>query len=201
MTPFWYVAESKGKAFVDFQHDVTREDVALAAREGFQSVEHLKRYTTLGMGDRSGQELPTSTASRSSRQLTGRTIPEVGTTVFRPPYTPVRSARSPAPSRQGIQADATDRRSSLGRGARRDVRRSRALAACAVVRTRARTDWLQTVTREVKGVRSSVGVCDVSTLGKIDIQGRRRRDVSGSRLHQHVLDAAGRQDALRADVA
>ncbi len=77
-----------GKAFVDFQNDVTAADVTLAHREGFRSVEHLKRYTTLGMATDQGKtsNLP---GLAMMAALTGTTIPEVGTTVFRPPYTPV----------------------------------------------------------------------------------------------------------------
>ena len=55
LTPLWHVAASRGKAFVDFQNDVTADDIALAAREGFRSVEHLKRYTTLGMATDQGK--------------------------------------------------------------------------------------------------------------------------------------------------
>ena len=88
VTPLWYVEGTKGKAFVDFQHDVTREDIALAAREGFKSVELLKRYTTLGMGTDQGKASSTN-GHAIVASLTGRTIPEVGTTVLRPPYTPV----------------------------------------------------------------------------------------------------------------
>ncbi|MBV9565351.1 MAG: (2Fe-2S)-binding protein, partial [Bradyrhizobium sp.] len=86
--PFWHVAESRSKAFVDFQNDVTTDDVALAAREGFRSVELLKRYTTLGMATDQGK-----TASVNGHaimaQLTGRPMIEVGTTTLRPPHTPV----------------------------------------------------------------------------------------------------------------
>src|SRR4029077_16845251 len=86
--PFWFVAESRGKSFVDFQHDVTSNDIALAAREGFRSVELLKRYTTLGMATDQGK---TSNINGQAlmAQLTVRPMSQVGTTVFRPPYTPV----------------------------------------------------------------------------------------------------------------
>ncbi|MEQ9125520.1 MAG: sarcosine oxidase subunit alpha family protein, partial [Alphaproteobacteria bacterium] len=77
-----------GKAFVDFQHDVTAEDVRLAHREGFVSVEHLKRYTTLGMATDQGKTSNVPGLAIMAEAL-GKTIPEVGTTRFRPPYTPV----------------------------------------------------------------------------------------------------------------
>ena len=89
-SPLWSVPpRHRGeKRFVDLQNDVTTEDVALAAREGYTSVEHLKRYTTLGMGTDQGK---TSNVVGMAllAEATGRTIAEIGTTTFRPPYTPV----------------------------------------------------------------------------------------------------------------
>lgn len=170
-TAIWSVAPSKHKAFVDLQNDVTRDDVVLAAREGFRSVEHLKRYTTLGMGTDQGR---TSNINGLAilAEITQRTIPEVETTVFRPPYTPVsfgafvghhrgrefRPTRYPPSHRWAAELGATF------------VEAGQWLRAQWFA-SAGETDWLQTVTREVKAVRSSVGVCDVSTLGKIDIQG------------------------------
>jgi sarcosine oxidase subunit alpha len=170
-TAFWYVAESKGKAFVDFQHDVTTDDIALAAREGFQSVEHLKRYTTLGMGTDQGR---TSNINGLAilASLTDRAIPEVGTTAFRPPYTPV-SLGAFAGHHRGKHFRPTRLTSGHAWAKERGASfvesgpwlRAQWFAAPG------ETNWLDTVVREVKGVRSGVGVCDVSTLGKIDIQG------------------------------
>jgi sarcosine oxidase subunit alpha len=168
---FWYVAESVGKAFVDYQNDVTRDDVALAAREGFQSVEHLKRYTTLGMGTDQGR---TSNVNGLAilASLTERSIPQVGTTVFRPPYTPVaigafaghHRGRDFKPTRLTASHSWAEERGATFVEAGQWLRAQWFAAP-------GETDWLQTVTREVTAVRSSVGVCDVSTLGKIDIQG------------------------------
>ena len=85
----------KGKAFVDFQNDVTVKDLALAHQEGYQSVEHLKRYTTLGMGTDQGKTSNIN-ALAIMAGLRGVGIPEAGTTTFRPPYSPASpSARSP----------------------------------------------------------------------------------------------------------
>ena len=78
----------KTKSFVDFQHDVTSEDVRLAHREGFESVEHLKRYTTLGMANDQGK-IGNIIGLALMAECLGKEIPEVGTTTFRPPYTPV----------------------------------------------------------------------------------------------------------------
>jgi sarcosine oxidase subunit alpha len=168
---FWYVPASRGKSFVDFQHDVTPEDVALAAREGYRSVELLKRYTTLGMGTDQGK---TSNLNGLAilASLTERSIPEVGTTVFRPPYTPIAIGAFGGPHRG------------------KEFRPTRLTAAHAWAQEQGATfveagqwlraqwfarpdekEWLETVTREVRAVRSGVGLCDVSTLGKIDIQG------------------------------
>jgi sarcosine oxidase subunit alpha len=169
--PLWQVQGSRSKAFVDFQHDVTAEDVALAAREGFKSVELLKRYTTLGMATDQGK---TSNLNGHAimAALTGRAIPEVGTTTFRPPYTPV-----------ALGAFAAHHRGKDFRPTRLTAGHTWAEERGAVfVETGAwlraqwfaapgETDWQSIVSREVKAVRGGVGVCDVSTLGKIDIQG------------------------------
>jgi sarcosine oxidase subunit alpha len=87
LQPFWRAPE-KGKAFVDFQNDVTVNDISLAVREGYRSVEHLKRYTTLGMGTDQGK---TSNVNGLAilAEFTGRTIPETGSTLARFPVIPV----------------------------------------------------------------------------------------------------------------
>jgi methylglutamate dehydrogenase subunit C len=172
IAPFWYVADSTRKAFVDFQHDVTPDDVVLAAREGYRSVELLKRYTTLGMGTDQGK---TSNVNGLAilASLTDRTIPQVGTTVFRPPYTPVaigalaghHRGRNFAPTRfTSSHAWAVAKGATFVEAGQ--WLRAQWFAAPG------ETDWRHTVAREVKTVRSGVGVCDVSTLGKIGIQGR-----------------------------
>jgi sarcosine oxidase subunit alpha len=169
--PLWCVSDSKTKAFVDFQHDVTREDVALAAREGFRSVELLKRYTTLGMATDQGKTSSINGLAIMAA-LTERAIPEVGTTTSRPPYSPIAVAafagihtgkhfkptRLTSGHAWALERDATFMEAG-------DWLRAQWFAAPG------ETDWLTIVSREVKAVRSSVGVCDVSTLGKIDIQG------------------------------
>jgi sarcosine oxidase subunit alpha len=91
MTAAWPMPGSKGRIWIDYQNDVTAKDVELAARENFVSVEHLKRYTTLGMATDQGKtsNLPGLALMAA---ITGRTVPEVGTTTYRPPFTPVPMA-------------------------------------------------------------------------------------------------------------
>ena len=170
ITPLWHVKGS-GKAFVDFQNDVTVTDIELAEREGFRSVEHLKRYTTLGMATDQGR-IGGVTGLAILAELVNRPIPQVGTTTYRPPYTPVT-----------LGALAGHHRGKDFRPTRLPPSHQWALAQGAVmVETGAwlraqyypqpgEADWLETVKREVSTVRSAVGVCDVSTLGRIDIQG------------------------------
>jgi methylglutamate dehydrogenase subunit C len=171
ISPIWHVADSSGKAFVDFQNDVTVNDIALAHREGFRSVEHLKRYTTLGMATDQGKNSNVHGLAMMAA-LSGQSIPETGTTSYRPPYTPV-----------AIGALAGHHRGREFRPTRLTPSHAWAESQGAVFAEaglwlRARyfpkageRDWLETVTREVSTVRSSVGFCDVSTLGKIDVQG------------------------------
>ena len=172
VSAFWYVTESKGRAWLDLQNDVTVKDVKLAYQEGFRSVEHVKRYTTLGMATDQGKtaNIP---ALAVLAQCAGKTIPETGTTIFRPPYTPV-----------AIGAFAGRSRGKEFRPVRHTPSHNWASDQGAVfVETdmwlRAQwfpqpgeTHWRQSVDREVVQTRASVGVCDVTTLGKIDIQGK-----------------------------
>ncbi|MGA2128496.1 MAG: sarcosine oxidase subunit alpha family protein, partial [Xanthobacteraceae bacterium] len=170
-TPLWHVAGSTQKAFVDLQNDVTTDDIALAAREGFRSVEHLKRYTTLGMATDQGKTANVNGLAILAA-LTGRSIPETGTTTFRPPYTPVAIGAFAGhhrggefrPTRLTPSHDWATRQGAVF------VEAGPWLRAQYFPRAGER-DWLDTVTREVRTVRSAVGFCDVSTLGKIDVQG------------------------------
>jgi methylglutamate dehydrogenase subunit C len=169
--PLWFVTGARGKSFVDFQNDVTAGDVAIAAREGFRSVEHLKRYTTLGMATDQGR---TSSVNGHAimAALTERTLSDTGTTTFRPPYTPVaigafggtHRGKHYKPTRLTAgHAWAQERGASFVETG--DWMRAQWFAAPG------ETHWLDTVSREVRTVRTRAGVCDVSTLGKIDIQG------------------------------
>jgi heterotetrameric sarcosine oxidase alpha subunit len=171
VSPLWHVSGSKQKAFVDFQNDVTTDDIALAKREGFRSVEHLKRYTTLGMATDQGRTSNVNGLAIMAA-LTGRSIPQTGTTRLRSPHVPV-----------AIGAFAGPHRGKQFRPTRLTPSHAFAQEQGAVfVETGLwlrphyfpkpdESNWLDSVNREVRTVRSSVGFCDVSTLGKIDIQG------------------------------
>jgi methylglutamate dehydrogenase subunit C len=169
--PLWHVAGGPGKAFVDLQNDVTATDLALAVREGFSSVEHMKRYTTLGMATDQGK---TSNLAGLAilAELTGRSIPETGTTTFRPPYTPVsigalaghHRGKDFRPTRLSPTHDWSARQGAV-------FVESGPWLRAQYYRRPGEKDWLETVNREVRAVRTGVGLCDVSTLGKIDLQG------------------------------
>lgn len=167
----WCVQGYRGKAFVDFQHDVTPEDIALAAREGFRSAELLKRYTTLGMGTDQGRTSQL-TGHALLAALTERELEDVGTIAARPPYTPIAIGALAA------RARGEDFRPCRLTPSHRWAEQRGAVFVDAGEWRRARwfplpgeADWRATVAREVAGVRAGVGVCDVSTLGKIDVQG------------------------------
>lgn len=170
--PLWDVGESKRRSWVDFQNDVTTKDIKLAAQEGFQSVEHLKRYTTLGMATDQGKTA-NLVGLAVMAEITGRSIPETGVTIFRPPYNPVSIGAFAGHGRgeyfKPVRITPSDAFS----------KEAGAVFVEAGLWMRAQmfpkpgeTHWRQTVDREVAATRNSVGVCDVTTLGKIDIQGR-----------------------------
>ena len=169
--PLWFVAGSRGKAFVDPQHDVTTKDVAVAAREGFHSAELLKRYTTLGMGTDQGKTSALN-AHALVAAVTGRGPAAPGTITSRPPYTPV-AIGALAGAHRGLHFRpcrlTPSHRWAQSRGATfvdlGEWRRAKAFPLSG------EADWKETLVREVLGVRGGVGVCDVSTLGKIDVQG------------------------------
>jgi methylglutamate dehydrogenase subunit C len=169
LKPFWQVP-GKGRAWLDFQNDVTVKDIGLAAQENFRRRAHEALHDARH-GDRPGQDLERGGA-RHPRRHHGRTIPETGTTTFRPPYVPVSIAAMGAGSYgQGLRAAALHHLAPGLRRARRADDRGRALVPPSYFPKPGETTWRQSCDREVAMVRSAVGVCDVSTLGKIDIQG------------------------------
>jgi sarcosine oxidase subunit alpha len=169
--PLWHV-KGKGKSFVDFQHDVSASDVLLAQREGFESVEHLKRYTTLGMATDQGK-LSNVNGLAIMAEATGRSIADTGTTIYRPPASPVAIGAFAGPNRDEHFHAARLTPSHHWAAERGAVFVDTGLWKRAQWYPIAgETDWLQSVTREVLAVRNGVGFCDVSTLGKIDVQGK-----------------------------
>ncbi|CAG0908621.1 unnamed protein product, partial [Cyprideis torosa] len=174
LQPLWEVPLPDGvkeKRFVDFQNDVTADDVHLAHREGYLQVEHLKRYTTLGMGTDQGR---TSNINGLAilAHLLGKDIPAVGTTRFRPPYQPITMGAITA-------GEIGPHLSPLRRTALHDwhVEHGAVMMNSGVWQ---RAAWYaqegegmwDAIYRETRNVRANAGICDVSTLGKIDVQGR-----------------------------
>ena len=158
------------KHFIDFQNDVTAADLELAQREGYESVEHTKRYTTFGMATDQGK---TSNLNGLGvlAEATGKTIPEIGVTTFRPPYTPYSfgaiagaltkelflPVRQTAVFQWHLDKGATWE--PVGQWRR------------AYTYTGVGEDKHQSITREILSVRNKVGLLDASTLGKIEIKG------------------------------
>ncbi|MEY4092129.1 MAG: sarcosine oxidase, alpha subunit, partial [Pseudomonadota bacterium] len=171
-TPLWRVKSSTGKCFVDFQHDVTDTDIELANREGFRSVEHMKRYTTLGMATDQGKTANISGLAILG-EASGRTMAEVGTTIFRPPYTPVSLGalaghhvhRNFRPTRLTPSHQWAEEQGAV-------FMETGLWMRAQFFPKKKNESWLEAMNREVEITRSKVGVCDVSTLGKIDFQGK-----------------------------
>ncbi len=170
ITPFWAV-EGKGRKWLDFQNDVHVKDIKLAAQENFRSVEHMKRYTTQGMATDQGKSSNVA-ALAILADATGRGIPETGTTTFRPPYVPVSIAAMGA----GAQGHGFAPERLTTSHAASIARRAPMIEAGLWYRPSYfpqpdEATWLESCNREVAMVRNAVGICDVSTLGKIDVQG------------------------------
>jgi sarcosine oxidase subunit alpha len=173
--PVWVMpaaagAELKSKMWLDFQNDVKVSDVELAAREGYESVEHAKRYTTLGMATDQGKLSNINGLAVLSQSL-GEAIPQVGTTTFRPPYTPITMGAIAGEARGALFQPL--RRTAIhgwheANGAHWEPvgqwRRPYAFP-------RAGESVEAAVQREVRNVREGVGILDASTLGKILVKG------------------------------
>jgi sarcosine oxidase subunit alpha len=174
MRPIWQVplpaGEKPNKSFVDFQNDVTAADIRLAAREGYRSVEHTKRYTTTGMGTDQGKTSNVNSLAILGDAL-GQDIPQVGTTTFRPPYTPV-SFGALAGRDLGEFMDPVRRTPMFAwhqaNGALwEDVGQWKR----AWYYPRPGESMADAVNRECLAARNAIGILDASTLGKIDIRG------------------------------
>lgn len=173
VVPLWRtpaaIAES-GKQWVDFQNDVTVGDIALAARESFHSVEHLKRYTTLGMAPDQGK---TSNINGLAilGEHTGRSPGEVGTTTFRPPFTPVTFGAIAGRDRGRLFRPArrlpTDRLQQEHNAHMEDY----GAWLRPAFYPRAGESMQTAIAREIAAVRNAVGILDYSPLGKIEVTG------------------------------
>jgi sarcosine oxidase, subunit alpha len=163
-------ANAGGRAFVDLQNDVTAKDIGLAVREGFTSIEHVKRYTTAGMATDQGKTSNMNVIGLVAETL-GCAMADIGTTTFRPPYTPVTFGALAGSSRgrlfEPVRTPPTHAWA-VGHGAIfEDVgqwKRARAFP-------RANEDLKTAVAREATAVRASAGILDASTLGKIEVVG------------------------------
>lgn len=158
------------KQFVDFQNDVATSDILLAAREGFESIEHVKRYTALGFGTDQGK-LGNINGMAILADALGKAIPEVGTTTFRPNYTPVTFGTL-AGRELDVQMEPV-RKTCLHEwhAAHGAVFEDVGAWKRAWYYPKPGEDMHAAVARECMTVRQSVALLDASTLGKIDIQG------------------------------
>jgi len=170
---FWCMPLPKNKhykRFVDFQNDVAVSDIELAVREGFRSIEHVKRYTTLGMATDQGK-----TSNLNGLQLVSniedKIVPEVGHTTFRPPYTPVTIGA--IVGREVGKHYRPTRKSPMHEW----HEKNNAVFVDAGLWLRPRyykqdsETLLEAAKREATNVRNNVGICEVTSLGKIDIKG------------------------------
>jgi len=175
LRPLWLVPSKKpighkGKHFVDQQNDVTAADLKLAMREGYRSIEHLKRYTTTGMATDQGKTSNVNALTIVAETL-AKPVPEVGTTTFRPPFSPISFGSFMGrdadmlldPLRKTPMDNWHERNGALFENVgqwRRPWYYPRDGETMSVA-----------VNREVTAVREAIGILDASTLGKIDIRG------------------------------
>ena len=161
----------KTKMFVDFQNDVTAKDIKLALREGYRSIEHIKRYTTTGMATDQGK-IGNINALGIISKLSGIPVHELGTTTFRLPYTPVTfGALAGRHIKEFFDVERTTpiHQWHVDNGAEfENVGQWKR----AWYYPKENEDMHQAVNREAKATRDGIGILDASTLGKIDIKGR-----------------------------
>lgn len=166
--PLWPRPGAKGRQWIDFQHDVTLKDVELAARENYASVEHLKRYTTLGMASDQGKT-SNMAGLAAMATLQGKEIPQVGTTTFRPPFVPVPLAAWAGQHQRQLYHP-------VKRLALEPQHRDAQAALCEY------GGWLRPgwygageadtrIAHEARTARATAGLLDGSPLGKIEVMG------------------------------
>jgi sarcosine oxidase subunit alpha len=175
ISPVWLMPQGashalRSKAWLDFQNDVKVSDVQLAAQEGFESVEHTKRYTTLGMATDQGKLSNINGLAILSQSLNAD-IPNVGTTTFRPPYTPISMASITGVARdalfQPVRMTPISEWSNDNGADNEPVGQWRRPFAY----VRDSESVHDAVNREVKNTRENLGLLDASTLGKLIVKG------------------------------
>ncbi len=174
--PMWLVPSEKStspaaKRFVDFQNDTTAADIQLAAREGYRSIEHVKRYTALGFGTDQGKLGNINGMAILAKEL-GQSLAETGTTTFRPNYTPVSFGAIAGPDLGATLFDPV-RKTAMHEW---HVEHGAEFENVGQWKRpwyypKSGEDMHTAVNRECLAVRESVGILDASTLGKIDIYG------------------------------
>lgn len=168
ITPLWPKPGSTGRQWIDFQHDVTLKDIEIAAKENFVSVEHLKRYTTLGMAVDQGKT-SNMAGLAAMAAVQGKPIPEVGTTTFRPPFVPVSMSLYKGASQGQLYHP-------LKRLPLEHQHRA-AGAAMGEYGGWLRPGWYgdkpteQAIVEEVNTARQAAAIMDASPLGKIEVMG------------------------------
>ena len=160
----------KTKSFVDYQNDATAKDIKLALREGFRSIEHVKRYTTTGMGTDQGK-LGNMHALGIISETAGTKMGEHGTTTFRPPYTPLTFGT--IVGRNVGEYFDIFRKTPMHDWHLKNKAEFENVGQWkrAWYYPKNNENMFEAVQRESKAARESAGILDASTLGKIDIQG------------------------------
>ena len=169
-TPAIITADTSGDAFVDFQNDVLASDIRQAVGEGFRSIEHVKRYTTGGMATDQGKTANMNILAIAAGTL-GATIPQVGTTTFRQPYTPVSFGSFAGPARAALFDPVRTTPMHADAVAEGAVFEDVGAWKRAHYFPHAGETMHQAVHREAATTRATVGMFDASTLGKIEVVG------------------------------
>jgi sarcosine oxidase subunit alpha len=175
ISPVWLMPQGakhalRSKAWLDFQNDVKVSDVQLAAQEGFESVEHAKRYTTLGMATDQGKLSNINGLAILSQSLNAD-IPNVGTTTFRPPYTPISMGAITGAARDDLFQPV--RKTPVSAWSNANGADNEPVGQWRRPYTYIRGDETvhDAVNREVRNARENVSLLDASTLGKLIVKG------------------------------
>ena len=170
--PFWFVKYGGDRKWVDFQNDVTVKDIQISYQENFRSIEHLKRYSTLGMGTDQGK-VGNIVGLGILSEISNKSIRDIGTSTFRPPYVPASiDAFVGFTKNKSFKAKRLTPSHAWSKKNNGEFVETGLWYRSQWYSKKNEKNWLDTVNREVLNVRNNVGFCDVSTLGKIDIQGK-----------------------------